>query len=119
MAAIATGHYIVNASQADRFSPVGLMAARKPTSELSTFAIVLLCYVVGAWLSWQSFGAETGLAFFPPAGVTVAAMVVLPRRTWWAVVAAVVVGEFGVDLAHGLSLAATGGYVAATWSRAA
>ena len=77
------------------------------------FAIALVCYVAGAWLSWHSFGATEGLAFFPPAGVTVAAMVLLPRRRWWAVVAAIVVGEFGMDLANGLSVATSAGYVAA------
>ena len=40
-------------------------------------------------------------------------MVLLPRRRWWAVVAAVMVGEFGMDLANGLSVAVAGGYVAA------
>ncbi len=103
----------MNASQTRRSSPVWFMGARGQTSDLSVFAIVWVCYVAGAWLSWQSFGATADLAFFPSAGVTVAAMVLLPRRRWWAVVAAVVVGELGVDLAHGLSVAVAGGYAAA------
>ena len=107
------GHFIMNSSQARRFSPGWPVSARGSTSDLSVFAIVLVCYTAGALLSWHSFGATAGLAFFPPAGVTVAAMVLLPRRKWWAVVAAVVVGELGVDLANGLSIAVAGGYAAA------
>ncbi len=107
------GRIIVTASPSFRSRPGSVMAARRPTSDLSAFAIVVLCYTAGAWLSWHPFGATTGLAFFPPAGVTVAAMVILPRRQWWAVVAAIVVGEFVMDLTNGLSLAVASGYVAA------
>ena len=102
----------MNASQAVGPRRFGL-AARGPMSDLSVFIIVLLSYAAGASLSWHSFGATEGLAFFPPAGVTVAAMVLLPRRRWWAVVAAIVVGELGVDLANGLGVVVAGGYAAA------
>jgi hypothetical protein len=43
---------------------------------------VALAYLAGAVLSWQSFGAGLGPAFFPPAGVTVAAMLMTPRSRW-------------------------------------
>ena len=46
------------------------------------FACVALTYLAGAVLSWQSFGAGVGPAFFPPAGVTVAAMLLTPRSRW-------------------------------------
>ena len=37
-------------------------------SAAGLFACVALTYLVGAVLSWQSFGAGVGPAFFPPAG---------------------------------------------------
>ena len=103
----------MNTSPAREPWPFGLAAAPGLKSDLSVFAVVLVCYVAGASAAWHSFGAPAGLVFFPPAGVTVAAMVLLPRKRWWLVVAAIVVGEFGVDLAHGLSVAVAAGYVAA------
>jgi PAS domain S-box-containing protein len=88
------------------------------TSEVAyivgAFAIVGLCYFAGAESAWRLFGAsDIGLAFFPPAGVTLAALVLLPRRRWWAVLAAIVVVEMSVDLAHGLSGAVAAGYALA------
>ncbi len=81
---------------------------------LLIFAVVALVYAAGAELSWRLFGADNlGLAFFPPAGLTLAALVVLPRRRWWAVLAAVAVAETGIDLAHGLDLGISLGYAAA------
>ena len=39
------------------------------------FAVVFLAFGVGAILSWSSFGSASGPAFFyPPAGITVAAL---------------------------------------------
>jgi serine phosphatase RsbU (regulator of sigma subunit)/integral membrane sensor domain MASE1 len=65
--------------------------------------VVAVTYVIGAELSWQSF--SSGAAFgFPPAGVTVAAMLLTDRRRWLAVIAAIVVGELAVDLQHHLTL---------------
>lgn len=88
------------------------------TSELAhtvlAFAVVGLCYLAGAESAWRLFGAsDIGLAFFPPAGVTLAALVLLPRRRWWAVLAAVVVVEMSLDLAHGLSGGVAAGYALA------
>ncbi len=77
------------------------------------FAVVGLCYTAGAELAWGIFGAGSGLAFFPPAGVTLAAMVLLPRRSWPVVVAAVVAAEITVDLRHSLSLATAMGWALA------
>ena len=57
---------------------------------LGLFAIVASAYAIGAELSWQSF--SSGAAFgFPPAGVTVAALLLTNRRRWPAVVAAIIV----------------------------
>ncbi len=84
------------------------------SSVIVVFLAVTVAYAVGADLSWRLFGADNlGLAFFPPAGVTLAALVLLPRRRWWAVVAAVLVAETGIDLVHGLDLGIALGYAGA------
>ncbi len=44
------------------------------------FGWVALPYLAGSVLSWQTFGGGIGPAFFPAAGVTVAAML-LTKRT--------------------------------------
>lgn len=65
------------------------------------FGWVALPYMAGAVFSWQTFGAGIGPAFFPPAGVTVAAMLLTRRAMWPVIVAAVVVAELAVDLRYG------------------
>ena len=72
-----------------------------------------LAYLAGAVLSWQSFGAGVGPAFFPPAGVTVAAMLLSPRSRWAVVIAAIVVAELTVDLHYGVGLRAASGFALA------
>jgi DNA-binding CsgD family transcriptional regulator/integral membrane sensor domain MASE1 len=68
------------------------------------FAVIAAAYVVGAELAWHHF--SSGLAFgYPPSGVDVAALLLLVRRRWPVVVAAIVVCEAGVDLQHHLTLA--------------
>jgi serine phosphatase RsbU (regulator of sigma subunit)/integral membrane sensor domain MASE1 len=60
--------------------------------------------VVGAELAWHHF--SSGLAFgYPPSGVDVAALLLIARRRWPVVMAAIVVCEVGVDLQHHLTLA--------------
>lgn len=49
----------------------------------------------------SSFGTEAGAAFWPGAGLTVAALLLRPRREWPALLAAVAVAEISVDLATG------------------
>jgi serine phosphatase RsbU (regulator of sigma subunit)/integral membrane sensor domain MASE1 len=67
------------------------------------FAVIAGAYVVGAELAWHHF--SSGLAFgYPPSGVDVAALIVLARRRWPVVIAAIVVSEVGVDLQHHLTL---------------
>lgn len=70
-------------------------------------------YAVGAELSWGAFGATLGLAFFPPAGITFAALAVAPRRWWPALLATVAVVEVLVDRAHGLGWARAAGFALA------
>ena len=77
------------------------------------FAVVFLVYIAFAVLSWESFGATIGPAFFPSAGVTVAAMLLTRRALWPAVVLAIVLGELLVDLYYGESLITAAGYVTA------
>jgi len=81
---------------------------------LQLFAVVGAGYALGAELSWRWFGASSiGLAFFPAAGVSIAALV-LTRRPWWPVVLlAAGTAEFVVDVAHGTSTAVALGYAAA------
>ncbi len=82
-------------------------------SAAGLFACVALTYLVGAVLSWQSFGAGVGPAFFPPAGVTVAAMLLTPRSRWAVIVLAIVVAEVAVDLYYGVGVAAASGFALA------
>ncbi|QEN15264.1 SpoIIE family protein phosphatase [Mycolicibacterium sp. ELW1] len=77
------------------------------------FGWVALPYLAGSVLSWQTFGAGIGPAFFPPAGVTVAAMLLTRRTMWPVIVAAIVVAELAVDLRYGLSWPAAVGFAAA------
>jgi serine phosphatase RsbU (regulator of sigma subunit)/integral membrane sensor domain MASE1 len=77
------------------------------------FAVVALAYLAGAVLSWQSFGAGVGPAFFPPAGVTVAAMLMTPRSRWAVIVAAIVIVELAVDLHYGVGIRAASGFALA------
>jgi serine phosphatase RsbU (regulator of sigma subunit)/integral membrane sensor domain MASE1 len=68
------------------------------------FAVIAGAYVVGAELAWHHF--SSGLAFgYPPSGVDVAALLLIARRRWPVVIAAIVVCEVGVDLQHHLTLA--------------
>ncbi|HKR67792.1 MAG TPA: SpoIIE family protein phosphatase [Streptosporangiaceae bacterium] len=63
------------------------------------FALVLVGYAAGAELSWQSF--SSGAAFgFPPAGITLAALLLTAKRRWPVIIASIVLGELAVDLQH-------------------
>lgn len=81
---------------------------------LGLFPVVFLAYSLGAALSWVSFGAALGPAFFyPPSGVTVTAMILTRRALWPAVVAAVLAGETIVDITFGNSSLTTLCFIAA------
>ena len=82
-----------------------------PMVSLGAFLIVGVLYAAGAVLAWRSFGAaDIGLSFFPPAGVTLAALVLLAPRHWPAVAAAVLIAEISVDSYFGLGLGVATGY---------
>src|SRR3954447_13389020 len=73
-----------------------------------------VAYAICAELSWTVFGAGSiGPAFFPAAGVALAALVLLPRRQWPAIRAACAVAELAVDTAHGVALALAVGFALA------
>ncbi|WP_233211188.1 SpoIIE family protein phosphatase [Mycobacterium sp. shizuoka-1] len=77
------------------------------------FGWVALPYLAGSVLAWQTFGAGIGPAFFPPAGVTVAAMLLTRRSLWPVIVAAVVVAELAVDLRYGTAVPVAAGFALA------
>jgi len=77
------------------------------------FGWVALPYLAGSVLSWQTFGAGIGPAFFPGAGVTVAAMLLNRRSLWPVIVAAIVVAELAVDLRYGAALSTSAGFAVA------
>ncbi|MGY4712259.1 SpoIIE family protein phosphatase [Mycolicibacterium sp. CBM1] len=77
------------------------------------FGLVTVAYLAGAALAWDSFGAGISPALFPPAGVTVAAMLLSRRSLWPAIATAVVVTELAVDLRYGAGLATAAGYATA------
>lgn len=72
---------------------------------------MFIAYAMGAVLAWKFFGSEAGPAFFyPPAGVTVAAMMLTRRSQWPPIVAAILLGEALVDLYFGNAPAVAAGY---------
>lgn len=92
--------------------PAGVMAGRANLGRWAQsatgrsaglFALIAGAYVVGAELSWHHF--SSGLAFgYPPSGVDVAALLLIARRRWPVVIAAIVVSEVAVDLQHQLTI---------------
>lgn len=84
------------------------------TDNVRLFVVVFLAFVAGAVLSWESFGSETGLAFFyPSAGVTAAAMMLSRRAVWPGIVAAVVAAELLVNTHYGIPLWVAAGFSSA------
>ncbi|MFN8028656.1 MAG: GAF domain-containing protein, partial [Acidimicrobiia bacterium] len=86
----------------------------KRPAVLTTVLVVGAAYAIGAQLSWTVFGSgSAGPAFFPPAGISLAALVLLPRRRWAAALAACGVAELAVDTAHGVAFWVALGFAAA------
>lgn len=68
----------------------------------AVFAVVGIVYAGLALASYEVFGALTiGVTFFPPAGLTFAAFVLLRFRYWPSVAAAIVAAELAVDMGKG------------------
>jgi serine phosphatase RsbU (regulator of sigma subunit) len=78
------------------------------------FLVVFVGYAAGAVLSLKAFGAsELGPAFFPPAGLTVAAMLSTRRTRWPVIVTAIILAETIVDMSDGIAPGAVLGYALA------
>jgi serine phosphatase RsbU (regulator of sigma subunit)/integral membrane sensor domain MASE1 len=74
-----------------------------------------IAYGCGSFVAFEWFQAGSGLGptFFPAAGLTLAALVLLPGRLWPAALAGIVAGEIGSDLLQGLSAPAALGFAVA------
>jgi serine/threonine-protein kinase RsbW len=85
-----------------------------PAGDVALFAIVALAYATGYALAWKWFSAPgQGASFFPPAGVTLSALVLVGRRRWPVVLAAAASAELVLDLGRGTSVGGTAGLVLA------
>jgi len=74
-------------------------------------AVVGGLYALGAVLAERYLSAPgAGASFFPPAGITLAALLATPRRRWWLFIAAVAFAEITVDLSHGQTVFMALGY---------
>ncbi len=75
---------------------------------------VAVAYTAGSLSSFLLFQASAaGAVFFPPAGVTLAALLLTARRRWVWVLAGAAVAELGIDVAHGIPPAGVAGFVLA------
>ncbi|MFV2084198.1 SpoIIE family protein phosphatase [Micromonospora sp. LOL_021] len=78
-----------------------------PAGQLGRSALIALCvaaaYALGSGCAWLLFHASAvGAVFFPPAGVTLGALVLTRRRHWPWILGAVGLTEFGINLWQGL-----------------
>ena len=90
----------------------GLLARAPRTAVL--VPLVALGYAAGSVVSFVLFGAGSlGAVLFPPAGVTLAALLLVPTRQWPQVLATAAAVEAVVDLANGLPPVAVPGFVLA------
>ncbi|MFD1374552.1 SpoIIE family protein phosphatase [Actinoplanes sichuanensis] len=75
--------------------------------------MVVTAYGAGASLAFLGFGAPAIVVLFLPAGVTLSALVLNPRRRWPWILAAVAATEIIVDVSHGMSLRWSAGFALA------
>lgn len=74
------------------------------TTDALVFCLVLIGYVAGAYAAFELLTiSDLGAAFFAPAGISSAALLLNPTRRWWLIVTAVFIGEFFVDMQMGLA----------------
>jgi signal transduction histidine kinase len=77
----------------------------RPSRFAALVLVVGVLYALGAENAfWLEHEAAAGVAFFPAAGVTLAALAVTPPRRWPWLLAMIVVAETAVDLRHGQTL---------------
>ncbi|MFV2019679.1 SpoIIE family protein phosphatase [Micromonospora sp. LOL_023] len=73
---------------------------------------VAAAYTLGSGCSWLLFHASAvGAVFFPPAGVTLGALVLARRRHWPWILGAAGTAEFGIDMGQGLDPLSAAGFV--------
>lgn len=85
-----------------------------PAGDVILFACVAAAYALGYTFAWKWFSAPgQGASFFPPAGVTLATLVLVRRRRWPVVLAAAATAEVALDVGRGMSLGGTAGVVLA------
>ncbi|GAA0448407.1 hypothetical protein Ade02nite_61130 [Paractinoplanes deccanensis] len=76
-------------------------------------AIVAVAYTVGAQLAFVVFDADSIVVLFLPAGVTLSALLLRPRRDWPWILLTVAVLEVLIDVGHGLAPLSALGFAAA------
>src|SRR4051812_15124526 len=86
-----------------------------PTARVVGIAALLGgAYAIGALLPfWYLTSPAAGAAFFPPAGLTLSALVLTPRRYWPLLLVVVGTAELAVDITHGQSLGMALGFALA------
>ena len=93
---------------------MGRLGEQRGKQGVALFLVVGAAYAAGSLLAYQLFGAsDIGLAYFPSAGVTAAAMLLRPRRDWPIVLAAAATAEVTVDLTQGYEVARALGFALA------
>jgi signal transduction histidine kinase len=86
----------------------------RPSRFAALVLVVGVLYALGAENAfWLEHEAAAGVAFFPAAGVTLAALAVTPPRRWPWLLAVIVVAETAVDLRHGQTLGMALGFALA------
>jgi serine phosphatase RsbU (regulator of sigma subunit)/integral membrane sensor domain MASE1 len=83
--------------------PGGNAVGREPPPLWRVLGLVAIAYAVGASLAFVGFGAPSVVALFLPAGVSLSALVINPRRRWPLILATVALTEVVVDISHGMS----------------
>jgi serine phosphatase RsbU (regulator of sigma subunit)/integral membrane sensor domain MASE1 len=76
-------------------------------------ALVVVAYGAGASLAFAGFGAPSIVVLFLPAGVTLSALVLNPRRRWPWILVAVAVTEIVVDVSNGMAVRWAAGFAVA------
>ena len=86
----------------------------RSTRRLALAVLFGCAYALGALLTiWYFNTPKAGAAFFPSAGLTLAMLLLTPRRTWPLWLAAVAVAEISIDLVHGETMFMAVGFAAA------
>lgn len=102
------------AANGARRSPWRSAASLAATPGPVVAAVVGLGYLATAqYVIWLNDPVNEGAGYWPPAGLTLVALLLLPVRRWGWVLGAVVAAEIGGDSLHGYPLAASSWWAAA------